>query len=196
MEMSPSISAIAEALAKAQAVMRHATKDSTNPHFKSKYADLASVLEAIKEPFQANGLSLSQHPGGDGDRITVTTILMHKSGEHLKSTLTLIPTKKDPQGAGSAITYARRYAAMAVAGLAADDDDGNAASQPVATRPERTYKGSDEDKRALAKLLGELGLDKDRDGDAMRSIATKMHGQPLNIHTVIATKLEVFNAGQ
>jgi hypothetical protein len=128
MKRSDDIKELATALAKAQGMMRHAVKDSTNPHFKSKYADLASVLEAIREPFAANGLSLSQHPFADGDKIEVVTLLLHSSGQFLESDLAMKPQQNTPQSIGSAITYARRYAAMSVAGLATDDDDGNAGS--------------------------------------------------------------------
>ncbi len=128
MKRSDNITDLAAALAKAQAMMRPATKDAVNPHFKSKYADLASVLEAIREPFAANGLALTQHPTSDGERVEVQTILLHSSGQWLESSLAMTPQQRTPQSVGSAITYARRYAAMAVAGLAADDDDGEGAS--------------------------------------------------------------------
>ncbi len=127
---SADIKELAIALTKAQAQIKSVSKDAFNPHFGSKYADLSSVLEAIKEPFAANGLCLTQHPTSRNGEVVVTSILLHISGQFLESDLPMIPDKKTPQGFGSAITYARRYAAMAIAGLAPDDDDGNAASAP------------------------------------------------------------------
>lgn len=129
MEKSESIKNLAMALNKAQAAMGGATKDSKNPFFKSSYADLGSVVAAIKEPFATNGLSYTQFPIEDGGRIGVETILMHESGEWMSNSFTVNLTKQDAQGAGSAITYARRYALQAIAGIPSEDDDGNAASQ-------------------------------------------------------------------
>lgn len=129
MEKSESIKEIATALNKAQNEMGGAVKDAKNPFFKSKYADLGSVVKAIKEPFANNGLSYSQFPVYLEGLVGVETILMHISGEWMSNTLLLPITKKDPQAAGSAITYARRYALQSVAGVPAEDDDGNTASK-------------------------------------------------------------------
>jgi hypothetical protein len=119
---------LAKAMCKAQAALAPVLKDKTNPAFRSKYADLGAVLEAILPAFNANGLSLIQAPSNDGTLVGVTTFVMHESGEWFETTLRMRPVKPDPQGVGSAITYARRYAALAVAGAAPEDDDGNAAS--------------------------------------------------------------------
>jgi len=129
MQKSESIKNLAAALNKAQAEMGGAAKDANNPFFKSKYADLGSVIRAIKEPFASNGLSYSQFPISEADTVGVDTILMHSSGEWIESRLLLPMVKADPQKAGSAITYARRYALQAIAGIPSEDDDGNAASQ-------------------------------------------------------------------
>ena len=129
MNKSESIKSLAAALNKAQAAMGGASKDAKNPFFKSNYADLGSVVAAIKEPFASNGLSYTQFPIEDGGRIGVETILMHESGEWMANSFTVNLTKQDAQGAGSAITYARRYALQAIAGIPSEDDDGNAASQ-------------------------------------------------------------------
>ena len=126
MERSESIKHLAAALNKAQAEMSGAKKGATNPFFKSKYADLNSVVDAVRIPFSENGLSYSQFPIMDENRVGVETILMHESGEFIASTLTLPTGKLDAQAAGSAITYARRYSLQAVAGIPAEDDDGNA----------------------------------------------------------------------
>jgi hypothetical protein len=119
---------LATALSKAQAEIDAAPKSEANPFFKSSYADLATVRSAIREAFGKHGLSVVQIPHTGDGTVSVTTILMHASGQFIEGTLTLRPTKNDPQGVGSAITYARRYSLMAFAGVAPDDDDGNAAS--------------------------------------------------------------------
>lgn len=126
---SESIAELVAALAKAQGAMVAAAKSNTNPHFKSKYADLASVWDAIREPLSANGLSVLQPVTAEGAAVTVTTILAHSSGQFISEVLTMTATQNTPQGVGSAITYGRRYALSALVGVAADaDDDGNAAS--------------------------------------------------------------------
>ena len=127
MTRSDSIAALAASLSKAQSAMSAAKKDSTNPHFKSRYADLASIWEACREPLTKNGLAVVQLPGKDEAGYYVETVLTHSSGEFIASKLHIVPTKDDPQGLGSAITYARRYGLAAVAGIAPDDDDGEAA---------------------------------------------------------------------
>lgn len=131
--MSNSIAQLAAALAKAQGQLEGAKKDSTNPHFKSRYADLASVVDAIKAAFPPNGLSYAQTIVTTEHGVGVETILMHESGEWIGGDAFSIPVNKaDAQGFGSALTYARRYSLSAIAGVKADDDDGNAA---VAARP-------------------------------------------------------------
>lgn len=127
MERSESIKHLAAALNKAQAEMSGAKKGKQNPFFKSSYADLNAVVDAVRIPFAENGLSYSQFPVMDDNRVGVETILMHESGEFIASTLMLPTGKLDAQAAGSAITYARRYSLQAIAGIPAEDDDGNAA---------------------------------------------------------------------
>lgn len=129
MEKSESIKELATALAKAQSEVGNAKKDSNNPFFNSKYADLATVMDVIKPVFTKHGLSFVQMPGHDGDMLTVTTMLLHSSGEYISQVAKVRPVKPDPQAAGSAITYLRRYALAAFAGIAQEDDDGNGASQ-------------------------------------------------------------------
>lgn len=119
---------LATALAKAQAMMKPALKDSTNPHFKSKYADLTSIWEACRDALTKNGLSVAQVTEFDGDLCWIKTILLHSSGEVLEGRYPLRPVQNTPQGMGSAISYARRYALAAMVGVVADDDDGQAAS--------------------------------------------------------------------
>ena len=125
MNQSESITDLATALCLAQAEMGGGIKDSNNPFFKSSYADLTSVIKVIKEPFAKYGLSFVQLPvtsaGGNG--IGVSTMLMHKSGQWLQSEYLLPMDKVTPQGAGSAITYARRYALQSLVGIPSVDDD-------------------------------------------------------------------------
>ncbi|NBU34087.1 hypothetical protein EB118_16610 [bacterium] len=131
LQMSDQIGELAKALSKAQAKMRHAKKDNINPHFKSKYADLASVIDEIREPFAENGLSLVQVPGNDGPIINCTTLIMHESGQWIKGLFGLTPVQSTPQASGSCLTYVKRYSIQSMAGLGSgDDDDGNAASAP------------------------------------------------------------------
>lgn len=123
--MSTSINELAKALSAAQSQMKPAVKDSENPFFRSKYADLASVWEVCREPLSKNGLSVSQLVMDGEESVTVKTLLLHISGQWLESELSLVPKDKTPQGVGSAITYARRYALSAIVGVSTEDDDGN-----------------------------------------------------------------------
>lgn len=137
---SPTIGKLAESLAKAQGEMSGAKKGANNPFFSSRYADLASVIGAIREPLASNGLAHVQIPGSDVHGLYVETTLMHSSGEWIRGKLYMrIPDRWDkeakqwvsgdtPQGRGSAISYARRYAIQAMVGLEAEDDDGNRAT--------------------------------------------------------------------
>lgn len=125
---SDKIDLVSKALVKAQAKIKHAVKDSVNPHFKSKYSDLASVMDAIKEPFAENGLALMQPLSSDQDAVKCTTLILHESGQFIGSEMSMRPVRNDPQGLGSCATYLRRYMAAAAAAVASDDDDGNAAS--------------------------------------------------------------------
>lgn len=128
MNRSESIASLAAALAKAQAEIRPAVKDSENPHFRSRYADLASVWDACRTALTGNGLSVVQLPEVTSQGvIAVETILLHDSGEFIGGRIEIPLAKQDAQGVGSAITYARRYSLAAVVGIAPDDDDGEAA---------------------------------------------------------------------
>jgi hypothetical protein len=128
MNQSEQINELSKALSQAQLAMRGAVKDSENPFFKSKYADLAAVIEAAREPLGKHWLSVVQttEPDGSGG-LNVITTLMHSSGQWIRGTLPVFMVKKDPQGMGSAITYARRYAYSAIVGIAQVDDDGEGA---------------------------------------------------------------------
>lgn len=145
MKNSDSIKQIIPALLKAQQAIEFAVKDATNPHFRSKYADLPAVIDAIKKPLNDNGIVFMQIPADDKDGyVGVETTLLHTSGEWISGTSYCpIGNKNDPQGYGSALTYLRRYSLGSVVGLYSDlDDDGNAASvaKKVATQaPKQVY---------------------------------------------------------
>ena len=134
MQKSDSIKNIASAMCKAQSVMGGANKGANNPFFKSKYADFGAVIEVVREPFASNGLSYIQFPIEDNGRIGVETILMHESGEWISNSFTVQLSKQDAQGAGSAITYCKRYGLQAVAGIPSEDDDGNHASPQTSNK--------------------------------------------------------------
>lgn len=141
---SPELGELAAALATAQGEFESVSKDSANPFFKSKYASLPNVVKAASPILTAHGLSVSQLLGHDEQGDTLTTVLMHKSGQFIADTMHLRPVKDDPQAQGSATTYGRRYSYMAALGLVADeDDDGNAGSAGSrAPRPSKRSKPS------------------------------------------------------
>jgi hypothetical protein len=116
------------AISKAQAEVENATKGSTNPHFKSKYADLAEVLNTVRPTFAKHGLSLLQSTAFEGSLVSVTTVVAHESGGHVSSVASCVPAKSDAQGIGAATTYLRRYGLAAMTGVAQEDDDGTGAS--------------------------------------------------------------------
>lgn len=127
MEKSPEIGELCAALAKAQMSMEGARKDKTNPHFKAAYADIASVWEAIRDPLAAAGLAIMQWPRTVEGGVEIETILTHQSGQYISDILSMPCTPMNAHGIGSAITYGRRYALMAVVGVAPVDDDANGA---------------------------------------------------------------------
>jgi ERF superfamily len=129
MKESATITQLAKALSKAQGSMGTAIKDSLNPHFRSRYADLASVWEACRQPLTSNGLSVIQPVSCDGVSVTVVTRLQHESGEFIEESMTLQAQQNTPQSIGSCVTYCRRYSLSSLVGIAPDDDDGNAASE-------------------------------------------------------------------
>lgn len=149
MKQSESIKNLAAAMSVAQGAMGAAIKGNSNPFFKSKYADLGSVIEAIKPHFAAQGLSYVQFPVSAESSVGVTTRLMHSSGEWLEQDYFIPLGKMDAQAAGSAITYARRYALQAIAGIPSEDDDGNAATQAAPAVPQTVTK-------AQAKIISDL----------------------------------------
>ena len=163
-EVKPAHSSIAAALAAAQAEMGPALKQSSNPAFRSRYADLANVMDACLPALNRHGISVIQPPGGDGDTAYVETVLLHASGESLSCRVPLILGKRDMQGYGSAVTYARRYGLMCMAGIAPEDDDGNAAAaaapaardrapRPPALRPDPSHDKLSPADHAISALL-------------------------------------------
>ena len=141
---------IAAAFVKAQRAFGPALKTSVNPHFKSKYADLANCIEAVIEALNANGIGLMQRTYECKDGVLVETVFIHESGEVMECGMLHLPASKlDAMGFGSCLTYARRYSLLAATGLAPEDDDGVAASR-------RTEIKSTVDEHKLADLLAAM----------------------------------------
>ena len=167
MNSSETIAALAKALAAFQTEVKDPKKDNDNPFFKSKYVALDGLTAAVRPVLAKHGLSYMQFPTGDGQTVSMTTLLLHESGEYIESEpFTMRPAKADPQGIGSCMTYARRYSLQSVLGVAwEDDDDANNASQPTQqakaqdanknTRPQqKTSQAANTDKsKALLKQL-------------------------------------------
>lgn len=143
---SEAIDGLAAALAKAQGAIKPAIKDAKNPHFGNTYADLASVWDACREPLSSNGLSIVQLPAMENSTVSVTTVLMHTSGQWISSRISTLIARPDPQGVGSAITYLRRYALAAMVGIAPEDDDAEAATaheqQRQRSEPRQQQRGN------------------------------------------------------
>jgi hypothetical protein len=127
----------AKAFVAAQRATEAIKKASTNPAFKSRYADLAAVVEAVVPALNAAGIGVIQASDFDGDMVNVTTMLLHESGASVTSNMRLRPSKSDAQGIGSATTYGRRYNLLAMTGAAPEDDDGAAASGPREPKPQQ-----------------------------------------------------------
>ena len=127
---------IASAFVRAKRKFGPALKDKTNPAFRSKYADLGACIDAVEDALLAEGIALYQETFHDEAGVTLETVMLHESGESLRCGKLHVPaSKRDPQGFGSALTYARRYSLMAACGIAAEDDDGNAAVKAMKHRP-------------------------------------------------------------
>lgn len=144
---------IATALVKAQKAFGPALKSSTNPHFKSRYADLAACVEAVIDALNDNGIAMIQKCYDCAIGIMVETVFIHESGEMLECGILQVPaSKQDPQGYGSALTYARRYSLMAACGIAPEDDDGQAASQPRKPDPKKQTLDAERLKTAINRI--------------------------------------------
>lgn len=147
---------LAKAFVAAQKATESIYKAATNPAFKSRYADLSAVVEGVIPALNKSGVGVIQAPGFDGDMVSVTTTLIHESGSSVTSTLHLRPTKSDPQGVGSALTYGRRYSLLAMTGSAPEDDDGQAASVPHAQQARPEPKRADPKPPTLAERAERL----------------------------------------
>lgn len=165
-EMSQDITKLVAALHAAQGELRAVAKDATNPHFKNRYATLENVTDTARPVLQKHGIAWTQAPGElvDG-AITLTTMLMHTSGQWMRSHFQMPLSKRDPQGTGSAITYACRYALMAVLGLPPTDDDAESATDRAAhvqpqknSQPARRQPTPDDDDRVVASLVAAMNL--------------------------------------
>lgn len=149
---------IAAALVKAQRAFAPALKTATNPHFKSKYVTLDGCVEAVLDALNDNGIFLHQRTHHDTAGISVETMFIHESGESLTGGTLFVPAPKhDPQGFGSALSYARRYSLMAACGIAPEDDDGMAATAGM-----KSAKISDEQVKAITNSLLDLEVDHDK----------------------------------
>lgn len=145
---------VSAALVKAQKAFGPALKTNTNPHFKSKYADLSACIEAVIDALHANGIALVQRNIETDSGVCVETVFVHESGETLSSGPLHVPAaKNDPQGYGSALTYARRYSLMAACGIAPEDDDGNASVKGM--QAERKPKDVKSDPKEITKAVKE-----------------------------------------
>lgn len=172
---------IAAALAAAQGEMGRALKSANNPHFRIKYADLASVMDACMPALTAHGIAVIQPTGEDEAGRYVETILIHADSDGtLKCRVPLIVQKNDMQGYGSAVTYARRYGLMAMAGIAPEDDNGNAAAKAAPAREESPNPKAIE--AAKASLSGATNL------GALRSIFTGLPPAIRSLPAVIEAK--------
>jgi hypothetical protein len=137
---SESIANLAKALVAFNGEVRIIEKDATNPHFKNQYASLDTIIDEVRPLLAKHGLSMMQFPGGDGEKFTLRSMLLHESGEWIESEpITMRPVKNDPQGIGSCSTYARRYSLSAMLSLnTGEDDDGNGATNPGNQQPPST----------------------------------------------------------
>lgn len=170
---SPSLEAIAPALVTCQGEIEAATKDKINPAFKSSYADLRAVREAIRAPLANNGLALVQLPHAGQGRVVVTSVLLHKSGEWIACDLAMPLAQATPHAVGSAISYARRYAAMSMLAVSAEDDDGNTASGQGPTTPHPEPKPAPKEEAKPARRQ-EPKSDENREVHIERILDTKV----------------------
>jgi hypothetical protein len=154
MKMSESITAIAPALVKAQALIEGAVKDSSNPAFRSKYADLSAVLAVIREPMAQHDLCVLQSPARADGGVEVETLILHKSGEWISQNCFIPINKWDAHGTGSGITYGRRYGLMSIFCIGTEDDDGNTAVERSPAPPAKKVVQTLPSAQAQAELMG------------------------------------------
>lgn len=154
MKQSQEINELAKALAQAQSAMEGAKKDAKNPFFNSSYATLSSVWDSCREQLTKNGLSVIQVTEVQNEKLYLITTLAHLSGQWVQGIYPVDPVKKDPQGYGSALSYSRRYALMAMVGLSQEDDDGNVATRPQMPQNQRPVNHAPQTKsESLSQIL-------------------------------------------
>lgn len=160
---------IAAAFVKAKRAFGPALKDKTNPAFRSKYADLGACIDAVEEPLLTNGIAFVQETFEDSTGVTVETVFLHESGESMRCGKLHVPAaKQDPQGYGSALTYARRYSLMAACGIAPEDDDGNAAVRAKeVSRTESLMRPINDERETILKLAASASIVKWKKGDQL-----------------------------
>ena len=187
---SEDITKLAAALVAAQAEMGPAKKNAKNPHFRSSYADMASVITASNGPLTSNGIAIVQIPLPSGDHeVRLRTMLVHASGQSIWGTITIPCDKKNAQGHGSALTYARRYSICAMVGLSQEDDDGNATS---AKKP-----AQDDKKQKMIRALKAAKQEHDASSDtaAASRAALKLAPQGAAAAEMIATYVAFLDGG-
>lgn len=159
MNKSESIAELATALAKFQGEIKNPSNTATNPFFKSKYSPLDTVLNTVRPILSKHGLSIIQAPSGDGESIIVTTTLLHSSGEWMEfPNLVLKADKATAQGAGSAITYARRYALSAILGISSEDDDDGNSTEPKSVPKKKANTNQGDNPKEESNLASEKQL--------------------------------------
>lgn len=188
MERSDSVAKVAAALVGAQGELENVAKDAENPHFRNRYASLPAILDAVRPVLAKHGLAVIQFPTNTDDgRVGVETTIMHASGEYLTHDFSVRLTKDDAQGAGSALTYCRRYSLAAVLAISQDDDDGEVASLPprrdaadraAVSRPAATSaKISEAQRNLLFAIAGDLGKKAGLKDDQIRSEVVAIIGR-------------------
>ena len=174
---SESIAALAKAIALSQLHVENAMKSSTNPHFKSKYVDLAEILNTVRPVFSANGIAIVQTPTFESGVASVETMLCHESGEFISSVCSSPVSKQDAQGIGSAITYLRRYSLAAMCGIAQEDDDGqHAVQEPQTQRQAPSRKLSNAERE-----MGVADMKGAPDEAALKQVWADYHAMAKNI---------------
>jgi hypothetical protein len=177
MKTSDTIDQIATALAAAQAEMKNATMNKVNPHFKSRYADLAGIRDTVIPSLSKHGISVAQMTAVTDTGLTVATRLMHKSGQWLESTYPVSYDK--PQAMGSAITYARRYSLSAICCISADDDDDANAANDKAVEAPKAYDHNPIVRREFERLQRDLR--RMGEGGTLDDLATFWHDERQSI---------------
>lgn len=192
---SPTIGELAEALAKAQGMMDFAKKDADNPFFRSRYADLSACWEVCRGPLAQNNLAVVQttRPTTDGS-VSIISSLLHSSGEWIRGELAIKPVKDDPQGIGSAMTYARRYGLCALVGIVADEDDdaegamGRPQQAPKPLPQERQAKSQGRASKASeAQINAIFAISKDK-GQEAHHAATTILGRNITSLNVLTSQ--------